>query len=188
MLSLKTSRDHPLWVKARQFAELAHSGEFRKFTKAPYHVHPHHVAEMLAEEIDDPEVVAAGETHDVIENERDTYEGIAAHLGEPVANLTIELTHTHKKVNGVYVGTREERAANELARLSKISPRAASIKICDIMENVPSMAQYNPDFARRVYVPEKLAQLEVLKGGNRILWERASAMLNSIAIQLRVRR
>lgn len=174
----------PLWVKARSFAEVKHAGEVRKFTGDPYFVHPHAVANTVALVADDPSMVAAAECHDLIENERATREEIAAELGEDVAALVVELTHQHTKVDGQYVGSRTQRAQDELVRLSKISPRGMTIKLADILDNVPSMARYSPEFARDVYIPEKANQLAVLTQGNRKLVIKVAVMLGSLSSSL----
>ena len=52
--------------EARNFAEKAHEGQFRKGTKRPYIVHPQEVAKIAATMTDEEEIISAAWLHDTL--------------------------------------------------------------------------------------------------------------------------
>ena len=74
--------------EARNFAEKAHEGQFRKGTKRPYIVHPQEVAKIAATMTDEEEIISAAWLHDTLEDCRQvTKEQIREAFGERVLEL-----------------------------------------------------------------------------------------------------
>jgi len=149
-----------------------HAGQIRKYAGEPYIQHPIRVAYVLTNFGLPREVVAAAVLHDTMEDCGTTFEQIENRFGKTVAGLVLEVTDAAKPSDG----NRAARAAINLEHLSRSSYGGASIKLVDISDNVPSVTNGDPKFAR-VYVPEKLAQLEVLRHGNAALFNRAREIL-----------
>ena len=83
----KYMTDISLVERAYKFAEEAHRLQKRKSGEA-YIVHPVGVAVILAELEMDPECIAAGLLHDVIEDvEKADYNTVKENFGEVIANL-----------------------------------------------------------------------------------------------------
>ena len=59
---------------------------------------------------------------------------------------------------------------------AQADPRAMTIKLADVIDNVRSISEQDPRFGR-IYVAEKEALLEVLEQGDARLLERARAVL-----------
>lgn len=157
-----------LVIRAAQFAREAHESidQRRKYTGEPYFVHPEEVALLLSEYVDDPELIAAAYLHDTVEDVNHgprpvTHEIIVSEFGERVGSLVKELTNVAKPSDG----NRATRKAIERDRLAKISREAKMAKMCDIIANVPSVAEHDEDFAI-VFLAEKAAVLKLFADEN----------------------
>lgn len=152
-------------MKARDFAEKAHLGQFRKYTREPYVVHCINVAEAVAVYTGDQDVIDAAYLHDTLEDTDTTLEDIENNFNVEVADIVLSLTDTYTK--DAYPNlNREERKLLEAHRLSKMCNNAMLIKYFDIMDNSSTIFKYDPKFAR-TYLKEKqfilsysLAELE----------------------------
>ena len=115
-------------------AKQAHSGQFRRDGKTPYHTHPEAVAEALARNGECDNVVAAGWLHDVLEDcpewdvSRLRMEGINQAVLEAVYRLT--------KPRGL-LGSTGDRYMDYI-RLVAVNPIARKVKIQDILHNLQS--------------------------------------------------
>jgi (p)ppGpp synthase/HD superfamily hydrolase len=155
--------------KAMVFATRAHRGQLRKYTNDPYIVHPLTVAEIVrAVPNHTEEMIAAAWLHDVKEDCGVQLPEIAVEFGWPVATMVDELSD----VSTHFDGNRKARKAIDLRHTAKASPQSKTIKLADLIDNTSSIVQFDPKFAK-VYLPEKLALLEVLKDGDSELWKRA---------------
>jgi (p)ppGpp synthase/HD superfamily hydrolase len=159
-------------VRAEMFAMKAHAGQFRKYTNAPYHTHPLAVAALVAEVTDDDNMIAAALLHDVLEDTPATYDDLVEEFGTDVADLVREVTDVSVTADG----NRAVRKAIDRAHLADASPRAQTIKLADLIHNSGSIARYDPAFAK-VYMPEKVALLEVLASGDPALYAKARAIV-----------
>jgi guanosine-3',5'-bis(diphosphate) 3'-pyrophosphohydrolase len=83
-------RNRELIRKAFDFAAAQHADQKRKFTGAPYFIHPVAVAQLLKLFAD--EVVIAGLLHDVIEDTDTTAEEVTAQFGSEVTFLVLGCT------------------------------------------------------------------------------------------------
>lgn len=144
--------------KALSFATLAHEGQFRKYDKMPYIVHPIAVAELVKDMTDDSEMIAAAYLHDVVEDTEITHEEIFLEFGLRVAELVYDLTDQFTKE--MYPEfNRKKRKKLEAERLGKISKEAQLIKICDMADNTKSIIKDDPGFAS-LFLREKSYILE----------------------------
>jgi len=160
--------------KAKIFATAAHAavGQQRKYTLEPYIVHPAEVASMVAQYNNNEAMVAAAWLHDVIEDTNVTSEILREEFGDEITELVIWLTDVSKPEDG----NRATRKAIDLAKVALAPPNAQTIKLADIISNITSIFEHDPDFAI-IYLKEKRAQLEVLKEGNQELYKIAYNLL-----------
>lgn len=146
-----------------KFAARAHAGvlQYRKYTNEPYMVHPLAVARRVAAVTDDQEVIGASLLHDVMEDARITKHRLRQCYGERVAGMVEEVSH----VTTPGERKRSERMVIERAHIAKARPESKTIKLCDVLENGPSIIVHDPGFAQ-VYMGEVRKLLEVLKDGD----------------------
>lgn len=152
-------------LDANHYATDAHRGQFRKYTRDPYIIHPMRVADFVRAVTDDPYTIAAAWLHDVVENCGVSVERLDTLFGHSVALLVSDVTNVSRPEDG----NREHRKAIERARLRFADPRAKTIKLADIIDNVPSVVTHDPVFAK-TYVREKWMLLPHLRGGDPVLW------------------
>jgi (p)ppGpp synthase/HD superfamily hydrolase len=155
--------------RAADFATVAHRGQVRKYTGEPYIVHPQEVARLVSLVTDDRNVIAAAWLHDVVEDTPTTIETIETVFNSYVAKLVSEVTN-------VGVGNRAARKAMEREHLAQACPDAKTIKLADILDNVPSTVKFDPDFAE-IYVAEKRLLLPHLLGGSPRLYTQVKDVL-----------
>ncbi|GAB2719926.1 HD domain-containing protein [Comamonas sediminis] len=160
--------------KARIFATAAHYAidQKRKYTNEPYIHHPKAVVNLLLSISENEEVLAAAWLHDIIEDTSIKLETIEEEFGFAVANLVREVTNISRSSDG----NRAHRKAIDRTHSAAASPSAKSIKLADIIDNLPSIKNGNPDFAK-VYIAEQKLLLEVLKEGSTSLYTQAERLL-----------
>src|SRR5262245_20368298 len=161
-----------LYEKALAFATVKHDGQLRKYTGEPYIMHPIAVAKLVKATGAREAVVAAALLHDVLEDTPTTVPELRVWFGDEVTELVIELTNVFNPGTG---GNAAARKAKEAARLAATSADAQTIKVADILHNTPSIAKYDPGFAR-VYLPEKAALLAVLTKAHPTLLAKAKGV------------
>lgn len=161
--------DHPL-VKygkagmlavysAEVFATAAHAavGQRRKWTGAPYIMHPEAVVKIVQTvEWHTYEMVCAAWLHDVLEDTQVQTSDIDRFFGGEIGTMVYRLTDT-----GHEAGNRAKRKAMDRQRLAESSREVQTIKVADLIDNTPSIVTNDPDFAK-VYLREKRALLDVL--------------------------
>lgn len=161
-----------LEARALAFARAAHESidQRRKYTGEPYIVHPVAVAELVRSVPHTPEMIAAAYLHDVVEDTPVTIEAVMAGFGPVVGELVDWLTDVSRPDDG------NRRVRKELDRqhLARATPEAKTIKLADLIDNTLTIKARDPQFWR-VYRREKLALLEVLREGDRSLWQKARA-------------
>jgi (p)ppGpp synthase/HD superfamily hydrolase len=168
-----SNRFPTLEERARAFATAAHErvGQKRKYTGEPYITHPAAVVELVSSVPHDEPMVAAAWLHDTLEDTGVSLEELRAAFGDQVADLVVELTDVSRPEDG----NRAQRKAKDLAHTATTSPRAKTIKLADLIDNVRSINERDPAFAV-VYLAEKRALLEVLREGDPTLYEMARAL------------
>lgn len=138
--------------KARFFAAIAHEavGDRRRFTGDRVEVHVGAVAGMLKKYGYDDDTVAAGWLHDVVEDTKIEDEFLRKHFSEK----TCLIVGYSSKVTVKEDGTRRERTRMDHEHYSKGPEESQTLKLCDSMDNTPSMCDSDPKFAK-LYVREK---------------------------------
>lgn len=168
----------------KEFADLAHGNQLRKYTPDRYIVHPVRVMLLCREYTENMSILAAALLHDVLEDtavdEEEMKEFLVDRMDLDAAIATlkyvVELTdvYTHKdypKLN------RKKRKEKEFQRLKGISDEAQTIKYADIIDNSKEIADHDPSFAP-VFLSEYQNLLKDLTNGNSELYERAVKTVN----------
>jgi (p)ppGpp synthase/HD superfamily hydrolase len=150
-------RGAPLLEEADAFAAHHHEGQLRKYVGGPYVAHPRAVARLVRRFTHDAPMVAAALLHDVAEDCGVSLQEIERRFGSDVAGLVRDLTDVSRPQDG----NRAQRKAIDRAHTAAASPRAKTIKACDLIHNTASIVRYDPTFAG-VYLDEKGRLLPVL--------------------------
>lgn len=159
---------------AMQMAQLAHRGQVRKWTGAPYFEHLAQVVGLVSgamvgglvtnsgtdgnltkERI--YETLCAAWLHDSIEDGVLTKSAITGIFGGNVTSMVVALTD----VKGS--GTRAEVKQDSLLRISGACDGVKTIKVADMISNLPGIIRNDPVFAKEVYVPEKRRLLNIIR-------------------------
>lgn len=149
-------------IRAVQFAVEAHGAQTRKGSTTPYVLHPIRVAhEIVSRYPDAPEALGiAALLHDVVEDTPETLARVEERFGPLVAQWVGEVTNQFTKV--AYPDwNRAKRKACEVARLSRMSPEAQRLKMCDRLDNLNDLEGLPADFVR-TYVEESRGLAEAL--------------------------
>ncbi len=165
-----------LTERALALAALAHGAENqrRKYSQEPYLVHPIAVAGLVAEAGGDAEMIAAAYLHDTLEDTSLSRQSILKHTSQEVLELVEWLTDVSRPEDG----NRAARKKLDRDHLAGAPPGAMTIKLADIIDNSRTIRLLDPSFWRK-YQAESLALLEVLRGGDPGLWQRAEAAVSS---------
>lgn len=169
--------------RARRYATKAHAAidQRRKYTHAPYIVHPQAVMEIVRSVPHTEAMLAAAWLHDTVEDTPTTLTDIERHFGHPVAELVAMLTNVSKKGEG----NRFERKNRDRQHSANASPQAKTIKLADLIDNTRSLLSYDSHFAR-TYLIEKQRLLDVLTEGDNTLWREASHIVEHGLAALRL--
>lgn len=163
-----------LELRARVFATQAHTdvNQRRKYTNAPYIVHPAAVVELVRSVPHTQEMIAAAWLHDTVEDTGVNLKDIQRYFGHTVATYVEMLTKVSRSTDG----DRKARFHLDLLHTARACPEAKTIKLADIIDNSRNIALFDPEFAVD-YLGEKRSQLEVLVQGDSGLLHRAEEMV-----------
>jgi guanosine-3',5'-bis(diphosphate) 3'-pyrophosphohydrolase len=147
-------------TKALTFAIKAHDGQYRKYSKEPYVVHPIAVSEILKKYYPEatPAMVAAALLHDTVEDTDVTMSDIYEEFGLEIGKLVYWLTDVSKP----HQGNRKLRKSIDRAHTLSAPPEAQIVKLADLIHNSQDILEWDKDFAV-VYLKEKALILEGLK-------------------------
>jgi (p)ppGpp synthase/HD superfamily hydrolase len=146
--------------RALVFAFNAHAGQRRKYTGAPYIVHPISVMATLQEHgVESPTELAAALLHDVVEDCGVRLGDLEDQFGDRVMILVEDLTDQFTKQNYPHLN-RAARKEREQERLARVSEPAARIKLADLIDNSRGMDP--ADKFTDVYLQEKAALVPLL--------------------------
>lgn len=171
--------------RARILATEAHAGQWRKYNRAPYIVHPHQVHEEVMawatkagiSEEDQNIMGQAAWLHDVLEDcPQITKERIIQETDEATFNLMLELTNPSK-------GSKANRAARKQMdrdHLAHVSRWAKIIKMIDRRVNLGDLGTCpDRDFVA-LYARESRALLECLKDADTELAQTLLAQIEAL--------
>lgn len=142
---------------AHRFADIAHSGQMRRYVMRPYIEHPVAVARLVERFDHDEAMVMAALLHEVKEDCGVAHLVLVREFGSVVAGLVDDLTDVSTPADG----NRAVRKAIDRAHTARARPKAKTIKCLDLAHNGHSIAQHDQAFAR-VYFAEKSLLLPVL--------------------------
>lgn len=144
--------------EALLFATHAHMGQVRRYVGTPYVGHPVAVAKLLRYFIHDESMLMAALLHDVVNDCGVSVADVCKIFGDDVAYLVGDVSDVSQGL----AGSRHERKAADVRHLAVGSPRAKTIKACDVICNVRTIVQHDRRFAK-VYLPEKAQELVALR-------------------------
>jgi len=170
-----------LFEDAIIFATTAHAGVLRRYTNEPYILHPMRVAMRIAKLTGDDETRAAAVLHDTMEDvDWVTREVIADNFNKRVAELVYWLTEPDHPTGF----NRKERKRLTNIFLGNAPVAAKNIKVEDVMDNVPSIVRFDPDFAP-VYLREKIDLLPHLEGAEPVRLAELTTLLQMLSSGLK---
>lgn len=162
------------FLKALVFATEAHKGQVRDYSGEDYIVHPIAVAALVANTAGvTTEMAMAAVLHDTVEDTAATHDEILRRFGKDVAQLVYYLTNRATHADG----NRTTRRNMDREQMKEASPEAMTIRLADMADNLKDIAELSPGFAK-VYLPEKLRMLEVLKEGDSVLWHKCLSLIS----------
>lgn len=166
--------DPDLEQSARAFADFHHKskGQKRRATGDDYIVHPDRVVSWVRSVPHTSIMVAAAYLHDTIEDTDATAGDLVREFGSKVAELVAMLTDTSTAADG----NRAARKAVDRCRRSLATPQGKTIMLGDMIDNLEGIITHEPRFAP-IYVEEKALLLDVIRAGDKALWDLAHAIV-----------
>lgn len=122
---------------AEYFATSAHSGQERKFSGAPYIIHPCRVAEAAMIHSLSTAAVMAAWLHDVVEDCDVPIDAISTTFGTRVGRMVWGLTNCEARIGAKDLGwNRAKRKMHDAAFLSVQNAETRMLKLLDLADNL----------------------------------------------------
>lgn len=158
------------WVKER------HGNQMRKYTFEPYWYHIGNVAQIVYENIPIgyTPLIEVALCHDLLEDTNTTRNDLFFKMNEleyshhecAYVLLNVEELTQHYTKKGYPMWNRRRRKAEEAALMIRISPGAQTVKYADIIDNISTIVEHDPRFAK-TYIEEKELYIYAMNRG----WE-----------------
>lgn len=159
--------------RAEAFAKIAHGEQKRKYTGEPYVYHCAEVAIRLKDFHCSDDVICAAYLHDVVEDTHTTEADLRRFFSKKVCDLVMEVTDVSRPEDG----NRATRKEMDRQHLEKASPEAKTLKLADLINNMYSIVEHDPGFAK-VFMKEAEALVEALwNASEQLLWREAKARI-----------
>lgn len=164
-------------ARAMALACVAHGRQFRKGSNLPYLTHlieVHHIISGVPGITEAQRVASI--LHDYDEDDEFTHArpgDIERWFGSETARHVMWLTKTSRPEDG----TRSQRAELDRIHSASVPGATQTIKYGDIYSNARNISQCLPDFAR-VWLPEKVLQMNVMHNGDVALRQRVMDLLD----------
>ncbi len=163
--------DVQLIIRAYNFAENAHQGQYRKSGER-YFIHPEEVAKILIELKLDSSTIAAALLHDVLEDTDYDYNKLKSEFGEEIVELVEGVT----KLTRLNFQSKEERQAENFRKMFVAMAkdiRVILIKLADRLHNMRTLKYQSDDKKREISMEtlEIYAPIAHRLGISRIKWE-----------------
>jgi len=159
-MAVLTESKNPKFREALSFIREKHAGQFRKFDKKPYIVHPIQVAKIIkkfkgnSKNIDD--LMIAALLHDTLEDTNATLPEIRKRFGNLVSSLVKELTSEKEKIEklgkALYLSKK---------MVEELTDYGLSLKLADRLSNTSDFTIADPAFVKK-YVAETNKIIESL--------------------------
>lgn len=140
--------EESLICKAFSYAEALHRGQFRA-SGEPYIIHPIQVANFLYELSPDPEMIAAGFLHDLLEDTTVSAEEVEHLFGARVRQLVEGVT----KLSKFEFSSKTERQAENYRRMFLAMAqdiRVIVVKLADRLHNMRTLEHLKPEQQQRI--------------------------------------
>lgn len=177
ILNLMPATNNFSEAAAFHFAKIAHAAQKRKFSGAPYIVHPVSVSLNAGSYFEDrpatrDKAIVTALLHDTVEDTEATHESIRAIFGEEIADNVKALTKPELSFGNR--AARKQKMADDLAVSNEV---VKVVKMCDIMDNLPDMAHNDPSFVREKYLDECKLIFNAIKDGNEACAKRCQEII-----------
>ena len=134
---------------AFEYAESKHRGQLRK-SGEPYIVHPRDVAITLAEYQVDPNTLAAGLLHDILEDTDATYQDIKELFGEEVADIVEGLTKLDQLTYQISKAAQQSKNHQKMLLAMARDIRVIFVKLADRLNNMRTLSFLDDERRTRI--------------------------------------
>jgi guanosine-3',5'-bis(diphosphate) 3'-pyrophosphohydrolase len=175
------------------FVKEMHGAQKRKYTGAPYYTHLLSVADRVDQYVRNGYETEIALCHDLIEDTACSLADLSSKLMSLGYNVDEDVEilagvddltdkYTHDRFPSL---NRAQRKELESVRIVSSRPVAQTVKYADIMDNISSVAEHDPGFAR-VYAREIDSYLWQIDKGNRELYAECCRLFSEIKARLKM--
>lgn len=179
-----------LLKKVYDFADKAHHGQVRKYSREKYINHPERVMKICQEYTNENSILSAALLHDVLEDTAVGEKEIRTFLEEVMMHSEAEKTFLLVvDLTDIYIDdnypkfNRQKRKTKEAERLSNVHPDAQTVKYADTIDNAVDIVENDKDFGR-VFIKECQYLLSKMDKGHPDLYQRAVITVDKCAEKL----